>query len=196
MFQAFRSRKTEIRRYRGNLAGACSPVTIRLGQATCGWSLRIATLIPGCFLNSVRVGQSIFLCWQDWLILGRPDKPARAPSSFRFGGAHKRLDFNMSEYPFFSVVIPTYNRAALIPATLESVFSQTYPHYEVIVVDDCSTDNTDEVMESYVTAGKIRYLKNERNSERAHSRNVGLEAARGDFATLLDSDDFMYLSLI
>ena len=100
----------------------------------------------------------------------------------------------MSEYPFFSVVIPTYNRAALIPATLESVFSQTYPHYEVIVVDDCSTDNTDEVMQSYVTAGKVHYFKNERNSERAHSRNVGLEAARGDFATLLDSDDFMYPS--
>lgn len=100
----------------------------------------------------------------------------------------------MNEYPFFSVVIPTYNRAALIPATLESVFSQTYPHYEVIVVDDCSTDNTDEVMQSYVKAGRVRYFKNERNSERAHSRNVGLEAARGDFATLLDSDDFMYPS--
>jgi glycosyltransferase involved in cell wall biosynthesis len=100
----------------------------------------------------------------------------------------------MSEYPTFSVVIPTYNRAPLIDATLASVFSQTYPHYEVIVVDDCSTDNTDEVIAPYVKAGKVRYIKNERNSERAHSRNVGLEAAVGDFATLLDSDDFMYPS--
>ena len=100
----------------------------------------------------------------------------------------------MREYPTFSVVIPTYNRGALIDATLESVLTQTYPHYEVVVVDDCSTDNTDEVMEPYVRDGKVRYLKNERNSERAHSRNVGLEAATGDFATLLDSDDFMYPS--
>lgn len=98
----------------------------------------------------------------------------------------------MSEYPFFSVVIPTYNRAGLIAATLETVLSQTYPHFEVIVVDDCSSDNTDEVIQPFVDAGKLRYLKNERNSERAHSRNVGLEAAVGDFATLLDSDDFMY----
>ncbi len=100
----------------------------------------------------------------------------------------------MSEYPTFSVVIPTYNRGALIKATLESVLTQTYPHYEVVVVDDCSTDNTDEVIAPYVQSGKVRYIKNERNSERAHSRNVGLEAAVGDFATLLDSDDFMYPS--
>ena len=100
----------------------------------------------------------------------------------------------MSEYPSFSVIIPTYNRAALIEATLESVLSQTYPHYEVVVVDDCSTDNTDAVIEPYLKAGKVRYFKNERNSERAHSRNVGLEKAVGDFATLLDSDDFMYPS--
>ncbi len=98
----------------------------------------------------------------------------------------------MSEYPTFSVVIPTYNRGALIEATLESVLTQTYPHYEVVVVDDCSTDNTDEVIAPYVQSGKVRYIKNERNSERAHSRNVGLAAAVGDFATLLDSDDFMY----
>ncbi len=100
----------------------------------------------------------------------------------------------MSEYPTFSVVIPTYNRGAFIGATLESVLTQTYPHYEVIVVDDCSTDNTEQVIEPYVRNGKVRYLKNESNRERAHSRNVGLQAATADFATLLDSDDFMYPS--
>jgi glycosyltransferase involved in cell wall biosynthesis len=100
----------------------------------------------------------------------------------------------MSEYPTFSVIIPTYNRASFIEATLGSVFSQTYPHYEVIVVDDSSIDNTDEVIEPYRKAGRVRYFKNEQNRERAHSRNVGLEAATGDFATLLDSDDFMYPS--
>jgi glycosyltransferase involved in cell wall biosynthesis len=98
----------------------------------------------------------------------------------------------MNEYPFFSVVIPTYNRGAFIGATLESVFSQTYPHYEIIVVDNCSTDNTDEVLEPYIQAGQIKFIRHEMNYERARSRNTGMSAAKGDFVTLLDSDDFMY----
>lgn len=98
----------------------------------------------------------------------------------------------MSEYPFFSVVIPTYNRAAFIKTTLETVLNQTYPHYEVIVVDNCSTDNTDEVLEPFIRGGRIRFIKHEQNYERARSRNTGMSAARGDFVTLLDSDDFMY----
>jgi glycosyltransferase involved in cell wall biosynthesis len=103
-----------------------------------------------------------------------------------------RLIFLMNEYPFFSVVIPTYNRAAFIEATLESVFSQTYPHYEIIVVDNCSTDNTDEVLEPYVGSGRIKFIKHDQNYERARSRNTGMSVAKGDFVTLLDSDDFMY----
>ena len=98
----------------------------------------------------------------------------------------------MTEYPFFSVVIPTYNRAAFIKATLQSVISQTYPHFEIIVVDNCSTDNTGEVLEPFIRAGQIQFIKHERNLERARSRNTGMKAARGDFLTLLDSDDLMY----
>jgi len=98
----------------------------------------------------------------------------------------------MSEYPFFSVVIPTYNRAAFIEGTLESVLGQTYRNYEIIVVDNCSTDNTDQVLERFIRAGQIRFIKHEQNYERARSRNTGMAAARGDFVTLLDSDDFMY----
>ncbi len=100
----------------------------------------------------------------------------------------------MDQYPFFSVVIPTYDRAAFIEATLESVLGQTYQHYEIIVVDDCSTDNTEETLQPYVRAGQVRYLKNKQQSERAQTRNTGLTAAAGDFATFLDSDDFMYPS--
>ena len=98
----------------------------------------------------------------------------------------------MPEYPFFSVVIPTYNRAAFIKATLQSVLSQTYRNFEIILVDNCSTDNTDEVLEPFIRAGQIQFIKHERNLERARSRNTGMKAARGDFLTLLDSDDFMY----
>jgi len=98
----------------------------------------------------------------------------------------------MSEYPFFSIVIPTYNRAAFIEGTLESVLGQTYRNYEIIVVDNCSSDNTDQVLERFIRAGQIRFIKHEQNYERARSRNTGMAAARGDFVTLLDSDDFMY----
>lgn len=93
---------------------------------------------------------------------------------------------------FFSVIIPTYNRAGLIPKTLETVFAQTYPHYEIIVIDNCSTDNTEEVLRPLVEAGRIRFIRHDRNYERATSRNTGMENARGDFATFLDSDDYMY----
>ena len=98
----------------------------------------------------------------------------------------------MNEYPFFSVVIPTYNRATFIEATLQSVLSQTYPHYEVIVVDNCSTDNTKELLQPFIRAAQIQFIEHDQNYERARSRNTGMSAARGDFVTLLDSDDFMY----
>ncbi|MBV9124984.1 MAG: glycosyltransferase family 2 protein, partial [Planctomycetes bacterium] len=100
----------------------------------------------------------------------------------------------MSKPLFFSVVIPTYNREKFILKTLETVFSQTYPHYEVIVVDNCSTDKTEEVLAPLIDSGKVRFIKHEENFERARSRNTGMENARGDFLTFLDSDDFMYPS--
>lgn len=98
----------------------------------------------------------------------------------------------MSAYPFFSIVIPTYNRAAFIEATLQSVLEQTYSNYEIIVVDNCSTDKTEELLQPYINAGQIHFIKHEQNFERARSRNTGMNAARGDFVSLLDSDDFMY----
>jgi glycosyltransferase involved in cell wall biosynthesis len=100
--------------------------------------------------------------------------------------------FEMSQFPFFSVIIPTYNRAAFIEETIESVLEQSYPHYEIIVVDNCSTDNTVELLEPFIRAGRIQFIKHEENFERARSRNTGMSAARGDFVTFLDSDDFMY----
>jgi glycosyltransferase involved in cell wall biosynthesis len=98
----------------------------------------------------------------------------------------------MSRAPFFSVVIPTYNRGGIIVKTLNSVFSQTYRNFEVVVVDDCSTDDTERVLEPYCKRGEIRYVRHERNYERAHARNTGMETAAGDYLTFLDSDDLMY----
>lgn len=98
----------------------------------------------------------------------------------------------MKHFPFFSIVIPTYNRGALIEKTLQSIWQQTYSHYEVIVVDNCSTDNTTEVLTPYVRDQRIRFIRHDRNLERAQSRNTGMGVAQGDFLTLLDSDDLMY----
>lgn len=98
----------------------------------------------------------------------------------------------MNQPLFFSIIIPTYNREKFIEKTLESVFNQTYQHYEIIVVDNCSTDRTEEVLAPYIAAGKIKFIKHEQNFERAQSRNTGMENACGDFLTLLDSDDFMF----
>jgi glycosyltransferase involved in cell wall biosynthesis len=100
----------------------------------------------------------------------------------------------MSQFPFFSIIIPTYNRAEFIEESLRSVLEQSYTHYEIIVVDNCSTDNTGEVLRPYIEAEQIRFVKHEENYERARSRNTGMSAARGDFVTFLDSDDFMYPS--
>ena len=94
--------------------------------------------------------------------------------------------------PSFSVVIPTYNRAALLPKTLATVFAQRYPAKEILIVDNCSTDNTEEMLRPLVDAGKVRYIRHDKNYERARSRNTGMEHATGDYVTLLDSDDLMY----
>jgi glycosyltransferase involved in cell wall biosynthesis len=89
--------------------------------------------------------------------------------------------------PLVSVVIPTYNRAATIGASLESVFRQDYPNLEIIVVDDGSKDDTGRVMEPYVAKG-VRYLRQENRGAPA-ARNAGVERASGELIAFLDSDD-------
>ncbi len=96
------------------------------------------------------------------------------------------------EKPKISVIIPTYNRAELITKTLDSVFRQTVPPHEIIVVDNCSTDDTFSVLKPLIDAGKIRWISHDKNYERAKSRNTGMEAATGDYVTFLDSDDLLY----
>ncbi len=91
--------------------------------------------------------------------------------------------------PFFSIVIPTWNRAHLIGKTLDSVLAQTFPDFEVIVVDDGSTDETSEVVAAY-SDPRIRYTYQD-NAERAAARNNGTRHAHGKYITFLDSDDLI-----
>ena len=88
--------------------------------------------------------------------------------------------------PKVSVVIPTYNSSQFIVETLESVFAQTYKDYEIIVVDDGSTDNTKEVLQPYTS--RIKYIYKE-NGGPASARNVGIKSAQGEYIAFLDSDD-------
>lgn len=88
-----------------------------------------------------------------------------------------------------SIIMPSYNTAGYISETIESVLAQTYTNWELIIVDDCSTDNTDEVVKTFLTDKRIKYLKNEKNSGAAVSRNYALREAKGKWIAFLDSDD-------
>lgn len=90
--------------------------------------------------------------------------------------------------PFFSIVVPTYNRATLIPDTLRSLQQQSADNYEIIVVDDGSTDNTAEVVEPFTKDSRITYHQKD-NAERGAARNYGVTVAKGDYINFFDSDD-------
>ncbi len=91
---------------------------------------------------------------------------------------------------FFSIIIPTFNRASVIRKTIDTALNQTYQNYEVIVVDDGGTDNTEEIIKA-INSSKITYYKKE-NAERAATRNYGAARAKGDYITFLDSDDLLH----
>lgn len=88
-----------------------------------------------------------------------------------------------------SIIMPSYNTADYISESIKSVQAQTYTNWELIIVDDCSTDNTDEVVGAFLGDQRIRYLKNKKNSGAAVSRNRALREAKGRWIAFLDSDD-------
>jgi O-antigen biosynthesis protein len=90
--------------------------------------------------------------------------------------------------PLVSVVLPTYNRAHLLPRTLRSVSAQTFGDFEVLVVDDGSTDDSASVVAAHGD-GRVRYLRQPANAGVGAARNRGLREARGDLIAFLDSDD-------
>ncbi len=88
--------------------------------------------------------------------------------------------------PAISVVVPSYNRAHCILKTLDSIFAQTFTDYEVVIIDDGSTDNTSAVLEP--VKDRIRYIQ-QKNGGLANARNRGIQEARGEWIAFLDSDD-------
>jgi glycosyltransferase involved in cell wall biosynthesis len=91
--------------------------------------------------------------------------------------------------PKVSVVIPTYNRAHLIKTAINSILMQTYRDFEIIIADDCSTDNTQQVIKD-IKDDRVKYLRLEKNSGSCAARNAGIRTAKTDWVAFLDSDDY------
>jgi len=95
---------------------------------------------------------------------------------------------NNKKIPRISVIIPSYNRANTIGRAIQSALSQSYQDFEIIVIDDGSTDHTEEVIRSFQDS-RIRYIRHNRNRGGSAARNTGIHAARGEYIAFLDSDD-------
>lgn len=87
-----------------------------------------------------------------------------------------------------SIIMPSWNTDRFIKASIDSVLAQTYTNWELLIVDDCSTDKTDEVISSYKD-DRIKYFKNLKNSGAAFTRNRAMREAQGEWIAFLDSDD-------
>lgn len=96
----------------------------------------------------------------------------------------------MEKKPTVSVIIPTYNREHLLPRAIKSVLEQTFSDFEIIVVDDASTDNTKKIIEDFQKKDKrIKYIKHKKNKGESEARNTGIKNCRGKYIAFLDSDD-------
>jgi len=96
-----------------------------------------------------------------------------------------------SQKPLVSVIIPTYNRRHIIARSVDSVLAQTFTDYEIIVVDDGSTDNTGEFLKKHY-GNRIQYIAQPANRGLATARNRGIEESRGTYIAILDDDDLWF----
>jgi glycosyltransferase involved in cell wall biosynthesis len=90
--------------------------------------------------------------------------------------------------PLVTVIIPTFNRASIVGRAIRSVLGQTYPHWELLVVDDASTDGTEREIRSY-SDKRIKYIRHPQNRRVSAARNTGIRSAQGEYVSFLDDDD-------
>jgi glycosyltransferase involved in cell wall biosynthesis len=100
------------------------------------------------------------------------------------------MEISLSDNLLFTIIIPTYNRADLVMTTINSVLNQTFISFEILLVDDGSTDNTEEVVKQIIDP-RFKYFKKQ-NAERGAARNFGIQHAKGQFVTFCDSDDIIF----
>lgn len=89
-----------------------------------------------------------------------------------------------------SIIVPVYNTEKYLKKCIDSILSQTYKDFEVIIINDCSPDNSDEIIKGYKDK-RIKYIKNKKNKGIGYNRNLGLSEARGEYVCFIDSDDYV-----
>lgn len=98
-----------------------------------------------------------------------------------------------NKLPLVSIITPSYNAEKFISKTIDSVINQTYLNWEMIIVDDCSTDNTISIIKSICSQeNRIIFIENKKNVGAAETRNIALKKAKGNFIAFLDSDDIWF----
>ena len=95
------------------------------------------------------------------------------------------------EKPFFSVVIPTYNHEVFLEKAVKSVLNQTFSDYEIIIIDNYSDDNTENLIKN-LNNKNIKFIKNRNHGILAKSRNIGIEQSKSEWIAFLDSDDIWW----
>ena len=103
---------------------------------------------------------------------------------------------NCQNNPLVSVIVPVYNVEQYLDECLNSIRKQTYENLEIIVVEDCSTDNSLNTFIKHAEDSRIKLIQHEKNSGLSVARNTGIDAAQGEFIMFVDSDDLVHLSLI
>ena len=93
--------------------------------------------------------------------------------------------------PLVSVIIPAYKNAEFLSDAINSVLKQTCSHFELIIVNDASPDNTDEVVKTFYDP-RIKYILHEKNKGLSAARNTGIRNSTGDYIALLDGDDYFH----
>ena len=96
----------------------------------------------------------------------------------------------MTDYGLVSIITPSYNSAEFIAETIESILAQTYTNWELLITDDCSTDNTKDIVTKYIQQdNRIKFFRLENNSGAGVARNNSIKEAKGRFLAFCDSDD-------
>lgn len=93
--------------------------------------------------------------------------------------------------PKISVIIPVYNTGHYVCKCLESILNQNYKNLELIIIEDCSTDNSREVLKKYEGCQNVKIIYNHKNSGLSYCRNLGLKSATGEYISFIDSDDYV-----
>ena len=100
------------------------------------------------------------------------------------------------ESPFFSVLMPVYNSEKYLSRAIDSVLKQTFTDIELVIVDDCSTDRSSEILAKYQKKdSRVIVIRTKNNEGVANARNEGIKIVKGHYLTFVDSDDYIELNL-